>query len=78
MPVIGVHHVCVLEPVKIERLLREPADEPRLEEGRPHVLEEAFGAAFVHLRGDWGGEGGKLFFCYGTKKLFSYDDIIPL
>lgn len=49
VPVISVHHVCVLEPVEIERLLREPADESRLEEGRPHVLEEPFRSTFVHL-----------------------------
>lgn len=49
MPVVGVHHKRVLEPVEIEWLLREPADESRLEEGRPDVLEEPFRPAFVHL-----------------------------
>lgn len=56
VPVIGVHHVCVLQAVEIERLLREPADQSRLEEGRPHVLEEPFRSAFIHLCVDAGGK----------------------
>lgn len=72
VPVVAVHHVCVLEAVEIERLLREPADQSRLEERCPHVLEEPFGAAFVHLCVFKGGV-----YHYETKGLFSYDDIIP-
>lgn len=49
VPLVGVHHVYVLEAGEIEGLVREAADQPRLEEGRPHVLEKPFRSAFIHL-----------------------------
>lgn len=50
VPVVGVHHIYILETVEIERLLRKSADKSRLEERRPHVLEESFRSAFICLQ----------------------------
>lgn len=49
-PVLGVQDKYVLETVEVERFVRNPADEPCLEERCPHVLEEPFGSSFVYLQ----------------------------